>query len=276
MPTPAFGPPLVAVPKTETPVTTPTIPPAQSYPPRFGSRLITPPMGNVRDQESNSPTPPQSPSSQANPRRMSSPYTITQQAEFAGLGTDACAMGAGMPLNTAADVNATQDAEFTNFQFGVYGSTGGFVPVSNGSNPESQYSFWCGTNGVNGSQLPECSAGESSISFSDADIVYDRYIARWLANAVVLNSVGNPVGPANGAPPKGTLAVQVNLTGTGGNQIVSFTGTPTLNPESTFGLYDGPFFTGQMSFGAYTSTSNCVPTNQLCGMINMALGMPGY
>jgi hypothetical protein len=70
---------------------------------------------------------------------------------------------------------------------------------------------------------------------------------------------------------------QLILTGTGGTGISSFTGSPALNLESSLAIYDGPFYNGQMSFGPYTSTSNCTPSSsEYCGFVNMGLGIPGF
>jgi hypothetical protein len=99
----------------------------------------------------------------------------------------------GEPINPSADVNASQNAEFTNFQYAVYNSTGGFA---SSGNPESQYDFWCGSNGTkpgaNGSPLPVCAAfSQSSLLFSDADIVYDKTMGRWFASGVFINRSDN-------------------------------------------------------------------------------------
>jgi len=83
--------------------------------------------------------------------------------------------------------------------------------------------------------------------------------------------------PANNAPPEGTMMTQLILTGTGGTGITSFTGVPPLNLESSLAIFDAPFYDDQMSFGPYTSTSNCTPSSsEYCGFVNMALGIPSY
>ena len=89
-----------------------------------------------------------------------------------------------MPPNIAAEVNAIQQVEFTNARHSVYTketSPAYGLTLATGSftNPETQKQFWCSNHG---NSLPNCL--NSTLFFSDADIVWDRVSNQWFATAV--------------------------------------------------------------------------------------------
>ena len=115
-------------------------------------------------------------------------------------------------------------------------------------------------------------------AYRDASQYLPSYKASGYGSTVNKNSftfgpISAPI-PVNGATPEGTMMVEVVLTGTGGTKITKFTGTPTLNSEA-LGIYDDTFNANQLSFGAYTSTSNC-GSSAKCSFVNFGLGIPSY
>jgi hypothetical protein len=129
------------------------------------------------------------------------------------------------------------------------------------------------------------SMGGTLISYRDAGHDFPNYNAQGYGSTASADTFTfGPIAASqinSGSPPEGTMMLQLALTsagsGTGGTEITSFTGSPSLNFESADGINDGPFYNGQMSFGPYTTTSNCVPSNkEYCGFLNLALGIPGY
>jgi hypothetical protein len=126
--------------------------------------------------------------------------------------------------------------------------------------------------------------GGTLISYRDAGHDFGNYNAQGYGSTANENSYTfGPIAATqiNNAPPEGTIMLQPAVTsagsGTGGTEL-TLTGSPSLTLESEDGINDRPFYSGQMSFGPYTTTSNCVPagSKELCGFLNEALGMPSY
>jgi hypothetical protein len=102
----------------------------------------------------------------------------------------------GEPPNEAADVSRTENAQFSNnVGLYVYNKSGTLIaPGSGWSNPETDYTFWCGPghNGANGQPLPGCSTYGSTTSLSDTDIAYDPAAHRWMLTEME-TQIGLPV-----------------------------------------------------------------------------------
>jgi len=127
--------------------------------------------------------------------------------------------------------------------------------------------------------------GGTLITYRDAGHDFPNYNAQGYGSTTSEDSYTfGPIAASqinSGSPPEGTMMLQPAVTsagtGVGGTEI-TLAGNPALTLESEDGINDGPFYSGQMSFGPYTTTSNCVPdgNKESCGFLNLVLGMPSY
>ena len=110
-------------------------------------------------------------------------------------GADLSATADAEPPDVAADTSAVQTVEFVNGGASI--STHGGLYVFDKTGTQKKFTdpgtFWCGSNGVNGSPLIGCVNNAETLSLTDTQIGFDPALGLWIATNMAINadSTGN-------------------------------------------------------------------------------------